>query len=241
MIVTQSLLRCDFSKVLRTASRLDRLSKFYETESDRAKIPELLSLLGEIIDTTEEVGVQPFKAILIKGGISVADEEEEDVGGYLSLLPSGLDTVKKYATAVFKDLSRIQPNYPIFRRSDRGLGGVTFVEFDDINFVVKWAKPIEKGASKIYALFLEILADPLLHVPESTEILDVVALPLHLHPEFKSAIRKWKQSQSLLWIRSSSYIHRLFRLEMRIMNDLLWMYVRLEHFLWRGAIWYWRL
>jgi hypothetical protein len=98
----------------------------------------------------------------------------------------GIDTVKEYANAIFLDLSRIQPDYPIFRRSGRGLGGVTFVEFDDINFVVKWANPIEKGASKIYALFLEILGDPLLRVPESTQILDEEVFPAHLHPELRS-------------------------------------------------------
>lgn len=183
MIFTQSLPGCDFSEALQTASRLDQLSRLYKRESDRAKIPELLSSLGEIIEASKEMDPKLFEAILIKGGIPRPDGGKDD---YLSCLPLGLDTVKEYANAIFLDLSRIQPDYPIFRRSGRGLGGVTFVEFDDINFVVKWANPIEKGASKIYALFLEILGDPLLRVPESTQILDEEVFPAHLHPELRS-------------------------------------------------------
>ena len=180
MIFTQSLPSYDFENTLRAASRLDRLSELYKTDEDFAKIPKFLQALAEIIVTKEEMEAEPFRAVLIEGGLP-ASAEDADATDYLSLLPGEeLDTVKKYAQAVFQDLSRIQPRCPIFQKSKRGLGGVTFVEFDDFNFVVKWSGSTEKGASKIYALFLEILGDPLLRVPESEQIFDETALPLRL-------------------------------------------------------------
>lgn len=68
MIFTQSLPGCDFSEALQTASRLDQLSRLYKRESDRAKIPKLLSSLGEIIEASKEMDPKLFQAILIKGG-----------------------------------------------------------------------------------------------------------------------------------------------------------------------------